>query len=87
MISSHITSSLKSLATHAENTGFDSFWVTNHLHQISVVGNPHESMLESWTAISFLAGVTSKIKLGTLVSGVIYRHSSILAKQRRHWMF
>jgi len=82
MISSHITSSLKSLATHAEYTGFDSFWVTNHLHQISVVGNPHESMLESWTA-----GVTSKIKLGTLVSGVIYRHSSILAKQRRHWMF
>jgi F420-dependent oxidoreductase-like protein len=77
---SYITSSLKNLVTHAENTGFDSFWVMDHLHQISVVGNPQEPMLESWTTISFLAGVTSKIKLGTLVSGVIYRHPSILAK-------
>ena len=37
-------------------------------------------MLEGWTTISILAGITSKIKLGTLVTGIIYRHPSVLAK-------
>src|SRR5215468_6464235 len=37
-------------------------------------------MLESWTTISVLAGVTSKIKLGTMMTGIIYRYPSILAK-------
>jgi F420-dependent oxidoreductase-like protein len=37
-------------------------------------------MLESWTTISVLAGITSKIKLGTMMTGIIYRYPSILAK-------
>jgi F420-dependent oxidoreductase-like protein len=37
-------------------------------------------MLEGWTTLSVLAGITSKIRLGTLVTGVIYRHPSVLAK-------
>src|SRR5215471_13904713 len=37
-------------------------------------------MLESWKTISVLAGVTSKIKLGTMMTGIIYRYPSILAK-------
>jgi F420-dependent oxidoreductase-like protein len=37
-------------------------------------------MLEGWTTISVLAGITSKIKLGTLVTGITYRHPSVLAK-------
>jgi F420-dependent oxidoreductase-like protein len=37
-------------------------------------------MLEGWTTISVLAGLTSRIKLGTLVTGIIYRHPSVLAK-------
>ena len=37
-------------------------------------------MLEGWTTIAPLAGVTMKIKLGTLVTGIIYRYPSILAK-------
>jgi alkanesulfonate monooxygenase SsuD/methylene tetrahydromethanopterin reductase-like flavin-dependent oxidoreductase (luciferase family) len=37
-------------------------------------------MLEGWTTISMLAGITTKIKLGTLVTGVIYRYPSVLAK-------
>jgi alkanesulfonate monooxygenase SsuD/methylene tetrahydromethanopterin reductase-like flavin-dependent oxidoreductase (luciferase family) len=52
----------------------------NHFHQISVVGKPNEPRLEGWTAVSFLAAVTSKIRLGTLVTGIIYRHPSVLAK-------
>jgi F420-dependent oxidoreductase-like protein len=77
---SQIVDSLKNLITKAENTGFDSFWVMDHFHQIQFVGKPEEPMLEGWTVISILAGITTKIKLGTLVTGVIYRYPSVLAK-------
>jgi len=36
-------------------------------------------MLEGWTVISILATITAKIKLGTLVTGIIYRYPSVLA--------
>jgi F420-dependent oxidoreductase-like protein len=75
-----IVDSLKTLISKAENADFDSFWVMDHFHQIRFVGNPEEPMLESWTTISALAGMTTRIKLGTLVSGIVYRHPSILAK-------
>jgi F420-dependent oxidoreductase-like protein len=77
---SQIVDSLKNLVTRAENTGFDSFWVMDHFHQIPFIGKPEEPMLEGWTTISVLAGITTKIKLGTLVTGIIYRHPSVLAK-------
>ena len=77
---SQIFHSLESLATSAEEKGFDSFWVMDHFHQLQMMGAPGEPMLEGWTTISALAGVTKKIKLGTLVTGIIYRHPSILAK-------
>ena len=78
--SSHILDSLKNLVISAETLGFDSFWVMDHFHQIPMVGKQDEPMLESWTTISVLAGITSKIKLGTMMTGIIYRHPSILAK-------
>lgn len=77
---SQIIDSLKNLATKAENLGFDSFWVMDHFHQIPMAGKKEDPMLEGWTTISVLAGITSKIKLGTLITGVIYRHPSVLAK-------
>ena len=77
---SRIIDTLSNLVAKAENKGFDSFWVMDHFHQISVVGKAEEPMLEGWTTISVLAGITTRIKLGTLVTGVIYRYPSILAK-------
>jgi F420-dependent oxidoreductase-like protein len=77
---SQIADSLKNLITKAEDSGFDSFWVMDHFHQIQFVGRPEEAMLEGWTVISMLAAITTKIKLGTLVTGVIYRYPSVLAK-------
>jgi F420-dependent oxidoreductase-like protein len=78
--SSQIVDSLKNLVIRAENIGFDSFWVMDHFHQIPLIGKPEEPMLEGWTTLSALACITSKIKLGTLVTGVLYRHPSVLAK-------
>ncbi|HEY6884276.1 MAG TPA: LLM class flavin-dependent oxidoreductase [Nitrososphaeraceae archaeon] len=71
---------LNNLVTKAENPGFDSFWVMDHFHQIPGVGKSEEPMLEGWTTIAVLAGITSKIKLGTLMTGITYRHPSILTK-------
>jgi F420-dependent oxidoreductase-like protein len=78
--SSLIIDSLKNLVIKAENAGFDSFWVMDHLQQLQIIGSPQDPLLEGWTTLSTLAGLTSKIKLGTLVTGVIYRHPSVLAK-------
>jgi alkanesulfonate monooxygenase SsuD/methylene tetrahydromethanopterin reductase-like flavin-dependent oxidoreductase (luciferase family) len=60
---SRIIDTLSNLVSKAENRGFDSFWVMDHFHQISVVGKPEEPMLEGWTTISVLAGITTKGRL------------------------
>ncbi|MGA2664093.1 MAG: LLM class F420-dependent oxidoreductase [Nitrososphaerales archaeon] len=75
-----IVDSLKAVAVRGEELGYDSFWVMDHFHQIPSVGQPQEPMLEGWMTLSVLAGLTSKIKLGTMVTGNTYRHPSVLAK-------
>ncbi|MGB7946826.1 MAG: LLM class F420-dependent oxidoreductase [Candidatus Binatia bacterium] len=64
----------------AEDAGFESLWVMDHFFQIEMVGNFDEPMLEGYSALSFLAGVTKRVQLGTLVTGVIYRYPAILIK-------
>jgi alkanesulfonate monooxygenase SsuD/methylene tetrahydromethanopterin reductase-like flavin-dependent oxidoreductase (luciferase family) len=51
---SQIIDYLENLIMKAENTGFDSFWIMDHFHQIPMAGKSEETMLESWTAISVL---------------------------------
>lgn len=75
-----ISSAIANKAKFAEAHGFDSFWVMDHLLQIPSVGSIEEPMLEGWSTISFLSAITSKIKIGTLVTGNIYRYPSLLAK-------
>jgi F420-dependent oxidoreductase-like protein len=75
-----IVDSLRKVIVKGEELGYDSFWVMDHFHQIQNVGQPQEPMLEGWATISVLAGLTSKIKLGTMVTGNTYRHPSVLAK-------
>jgi F420-dependent oxidoreductase-like protein len=75
-----IVEKLRNLVERAESYGFDSFWVMDHFHQIPNVGELREPMLEGWTTQSVAAGFTNKIKLGTLVTGIVYRHPSVLAK-------
>jgi F420-dependent oxidoreductase-like protein len=75
-----IADSLRKVVMAGEDLGYDSFWVMDHFHQIANVGQPQEPMLEGWATISALAGMTSKIKLGTMVTGNTYRHPSVLAK-------
>lgn len=72
---------LAEIAKGAESSGYDSVWLMDHFFQIPGVGQPEEDMLEVYTALGFLAGQTSRVKLGALVTGVTYRHPGILAKQ------
>ena len=55
-------------------------WLMDHFLQIPQVGREWEDMLESYTTLGYLAGVTSRIRLGTLVTGVTYRNLAHLAK-------
>lgn len=71
---------LARIATSAEQAGMASFWVMDHFFQISMVGQPEEDMLESWSTLAFAAGVTERIKLGSMVTGVTYRHPGLLIK-------
>ena len=68
------------IGRRAEEAGFDSLWVMDHFFQISGLGPPEWPMLEGYSALTFIAGQTSKIKLGTMVTGVTYRHPGILVK-------
>jgi F420-dependent oxidoreductase-like protein len=57
-----------------------SFWVMDHFFQISMVGPPENEMLEGWSALAYAAAVTDRITLGTMVTGVTYRHPGLLVK-------
>src|SRR5215211_2994264 len=71
---------LAEIARTADEAGFASMWVMNHFFQIGVVGDTEEPMLEGYSALNFLAGITDRVKLGTLVTGVHYRHPGVLIK-------
>jgi F420-dependent oxidoreductase-like protein len=68
------------IALAAEGSGFDSFWVMDHYHQIANVGPETDPMLEAYTLLGGVAARTSRISLGTMVTGVTYRNPAFLAK-------
>ncbi len=69
------------VARTAEQAGFASIWVMDHLFQIGRNGPPEHEMLEAYTTLGFLAAATSRMEVGALVTGVVYRHPGVLAKQ------
>ncbi len=78
--SSVIGPRLAEIARTADEVGFASLWVMDHFFQIQYVGKPEEPMLESYSTLNFLAAQTRRVRLGTMVTGVIYRHPGILVK-------
>jgi F420-dependent oxidoreductase-like protein len=73
-------STIADIARTADQAGFDSIWVMDHFWQIRMNGPEHHEMLEGYSALAYMAAVTKRAKLGTMVTGAIYRHPGILAK-------
>jgi F420-dependent oxidoreductase-like protein len=75
---------LTEIAQIADRTGFDSLSVMDHFFQIPIFGSTEDSasepMLESASALAFLAGQTERIRLLAMVNGVTYRHPGLLIK-------
>ena len=64
----------------ADEGGVNLLTVMDHWFQMLQAGGPHEPMLEGYTSLGYLAGVTKNVRLSLLVTGVTYRRPGLLAK-------
>ncbi len=71
---------LAAAARAADEGGFAAMTLMDHYFQLDMIGKAEDPMLEGYTSLGFLAGQTSRLKLGLLVTGVTYRHPGLLAK-------
>jgi F420-dependent oxidoreductase-like protein len=71
---------LAGVARVADDGGVTTLTMMDHYFQMEQLGGPPEPMLEGYTSLGFLAGQTSRLELGLLVTGVTYRHPGLLAK-------
>ncbi|HEX9615945.1 MAG TPA: LLM class F420-dependent oxidoreductase [Anaerolineales bacterium] len=74
---------LAEIARTADQAGFASLWVMDHLFQMDVASwglAAADPMLDGYTALSYMAAVTQRARLGTLVTAVTYRHPGHLLK-------
>jgi len=75
-----MAATLAGTAMEAEDAGCSTFTVMDHWFQMEDFLPATDPMLEGYTSLGFLAGLTSTIRLGLLVTGVTYRHPGLLAK-------
>src|SRR5438046_9267386 len=68
-------SEVKEIASLADEVGWDSVWVADH-----VLGVGSDDPLEAWTEMSAVAAITRRVELGFLVLCNSYRPPALLAK-------
>jgi F420-dependent oxidoreductase-like protein len=78
--SSEIGSGVADLAQRAETLGVRTLSVMDHWFQMEAAAPAQDPMLEAYSALAFIAGRTSTLRLRTLVTGVTYRYPGLLAK-------
>ncbi len=75
-----IGATFASLARTAEAIGVRTLSVMDHWFQMEMLWPAEEPMLEGYTALSFAAAKTERLRFRLLVGGVTYRHPGLLAK-------
>jgi F420-dependent oxidoreductase-like protein len=71
---------LAATARAAEDGGCSTFTLMDHWFQMEGFATSEDPMLEGYTSLGFLAGLTQTMTLSLLVTGVTYRHPGLLAK-------
>lgn len=69
---------LRDACLAAERAGWDSVWLDDHL--LSDEADPWDPKLEGWSALAAVASVTSRVRLGLLVSSTTFRNPGLIAK-------
>jgi alkanesulfonate monooxygenase SsuD/methylene tetrahydromethanopterin reductase-like flavin-dependent oxidoreductase (luciferase family) len=69
---------LRDACLAVERAGWDSIWLDDHL--LSDEGAWEDPKLEGWAALSAVASVTSRARLGLLVSSATFRNPGLIAK-------
>ncbi|MCU1462090.1 MAG: putative Luciferase family protein [Acidimicrobiales bacterium] len=70
---------LLSRVRFAEDLGYDGAWGFDHFQPM--YGEGPGNCFEGMTTLAALAGATSRIRLGLLVTGITYRHPAVLAAE------
>ena len=68
----------RATAVRVDELGFDSLWLYDHF--LSLGADETLPVFDGWTGLAALGALTSRARLGVLVTGVTYRNPAILAK-------
>ena len=71
---------MRDVARAAEQSGFDSLWVPDHVMQSDIGGGRPGQMPEAYTMLGALAATTERARLGALVTPITLRNPALLAK-------
>jgi len=71
---------LKAITLAAEESGFDSLWVGDHLLYRDD-GRPERGPHECWATLAAVAAITSRVEIGPLVACASFHPPAVLAKQ------
>ena len=68
------------MARAAEESGFDSIWLGDHLLYAPEDGRPERGPWEAWTLLAALAAATDRVRLGPLVACAGFHPPALIAK-------
>jgi alkanesulfonate monooxygenase SsuD/methylene tetrahydromethanopterin reductase-like flavin-dependent oxidoreductase (luciferase family) len=72
---------LRRAAQEAERIGFDSVWLSERVATPLDKPHPFEPMIDPWVGLSYIAGATERVQLGTSVSQIALRSPVLMARE------